>query len=378
LSGRPFLSQFVDEVNKTSNIAPSDPKYFFTEKYKIFSANAHPPFTKRVLILTRNLDREAGLIGAELWSRQIDYIRFNVDDIPDFASLTYSFDQKALEPSITFSIKGQKFRVSDISAVLLRQFEPKLANYGGNKLDRAFALEQWEAGLKILYRNLACNWLSDPVSTRDAFDRPRQLMLARSIGFDIPSTLITNDPVAARAFYHSHGRGIILKTLHHHGIEVAGKLYSMYTRRVSNQDIAKLDDLTYAPCILQERIIKSFELRVTVIGDQVFAARLGISDAESSRSQHQEVQDIHQLLSLSTSPDALISTYEGLSKSLKNRCIRLVGMLGLKYGAIDFIIDEIGRPIFLEVNPICDWYWIERKTGLPITKAMADLIEGLI
>jgi glutathione synthase/RimK-type ligase-like ATP-grasp enzyme len=367
LSGKPFLCQFVDHIRSTSTADPIDPKYFFTEKHKIFSCQGHL-FEKQILILTRNLDVETGLIGAELWSRQIDYFRLNIDDIPSLVQLAYNLNQNS-DLNIEFSIRGQKLDVARISAVVLRGFEPKLPKFSRNNLDRTFALEQWEDALQILQHNLRCEWISDPNSIKKASDRIGQLQLAKKLDFDIPSTLITNNSSAAREFYYSHNRNIILKALHHHGVEVGRKLYSIYTHRITEQELSRLDDLVYAPCILQQRLTKKSELRVTVVGDQVFAAQL---DVRNNRGGY---DDIHQLLSSSNFP---ITVYKDLANSISDRCIKLVRTLGLKTAAIDFVIDENNRLVFLEANPVYDWYWIERKTGLPITKSMADLIEKII
>jgi glutathione synthase/RimK-type ligase-like ATP-grasp enzyme len=366
LSGRPFLCQFVDNIRSTTSIESIDPKYFFTEKHKVFSAQEHL-FAKQILILTRNLDRESGLIGAELWSRQIDYVRLNLDDIPSFVKLAFALNQNS-DLNVEFSIRGQKLDVKRISAVILRQFEPKLLRFGGNNLDRTFAVEQWEHALQILQHNLKCEWISNPNSIKEASDRINQLRFAKNLDFNIPATLITNDPSAARKFYYLHNRNIILKALHHHGVEVEGKLYSIYTHRITEQELSNLQDLLYAPCILQQRLNKKSELRVTVVGDQVFAARLDVPDNLGG------YDDIHRLLS----HNFPITVYKDLANSISDRCVRLVKLLGLKYAAIDFVIDESNRLVFLEANPICDWYWIESKTGLPITKSIVDLIEKII
>ena len=51
------------------------------------------------------------------------------------------------------------------------------------------------------------------------------LSVATDLGFGIPATLITNDPMAARDFYDTHHGDIVSKTLHHHIIEIQGKVY---------------------------------------------------------------------------------------------------------------------------------------------------------
>lgn len=48
---------------------------------------------------------------------------------------------------------------------------------------------------------------------------------------------------------------------------------------------------------------------------------------------------------------------------------------GLSYGAFDFVVDHEGRYTWLECNPGGQFGWIEASTGLPITAALADLLE---
>ena len=42
--------------------------------------------------------------------------------------------------------------------------------------------------------------------------------------------------------------------------------------------------------------------------------------------------------------------------------------LGLLVSSIDFVQSKNGELLFLEINPIGDWNWIEKHTNLPITK----------
>lgn len=172
-----------------------------------------------------------------------------------------------------------------------------------------------------------------------------------------------SDPTAARNFYHSFNGEIVLKALHHHSVEIRENIYSMYSHIISIQDLERFDDLVYAPCILQERIHKRSELRATVVGEQVFAAIL-------SHSGKGEYDDIHRHRLSGLQKRAV-----RLHKSISNRCVKIINSLGLRYGAIDFIVDENDQLNFLEINPNGDWYWIEQETKLPITEAMTAMIE---
>jgi hypothetical protein len=46
------------------------------------------------------------------------------------------------------------------------------------------------------------------------------------------------------------------------------------------------------------------------------------------------------------------------------------------FGAFDFVIATDGSWHFLECNPSGQWAFLEPPTGLPMTAAIADLLEG--
>ena len=257
--------------------------------------------------------------------------------------------------------------ISKISVVWLRNFDINELNFGQNDLVRTFSLQQWNTAFQIFQSNLTCEWINSPQASIHASDRAKQLSVAKAMGFDIPATLITNDPMAARDFYKSHDNDIIIKALYDHSVEIQGKIYYMYTHRVLTDDLSKLVDLIYAPCVLQQRLLKKLELRITVVGDQVFAAEL---DPQSSVKG---CDDVHR--SFSADFPIPVRVFN-LPDTISERCISLVESLGLKYGAIDFIVDKDDRLVFLEVNPTGDWYWIEQKVRLPITEAMVNLLGG--
>jgi hypothetical protein len=50
---------------------------------------------------------------------------------------------------------------------------------------------------------------------------------------------------------------------------------------------------------------------------------------------------------------------------------------GLVFGAFDFAVTRTGAWWFLECNSNGQWAWLEERTGLPMTAALADLLlEG--
>ncbi|MGA9840798.1 MAG: hypothetical protein WBQ25_00625 [Nitrososphaeraceae archaeon] len=363
MSKKPFLCHFIDDVKELPKQESTDIKRFLIEKLKIF-----PPqesfCNKQVLILTRKIDPEVDLIGIKLLQRGIDYCRLNIEDIPREIRIRYTIPHDA-DSKMEISVRGGIINSSKIPVVLLREFDLRSINFNDNDLSNTFSFQQWEDAYRSLRNNLKCEWINNPGSTIQASDRLKQLSIAKAVGFNIPSTLITNDPITARNFYYAHHGNIVLKTIHHHSIEIKKKIYYIYSHAAQKQDLSAFNDLVYAPCILQQRLDKKSDLRVTVIGKRVFAVEL------DSLSTVEGGHDINRCQMCNISKKAI-----NLDNKTREKCIKLINSLGLKYGAIDFVIDKNADLFFLEVNPTGDWLWIEENADMQITDAMVDLIEG--
>jgi glutathione synthase/RimK-type ligase-like ATP-grasp enzyme len=366
LSGTPFLCQFVDEVKERPNKRyNTDFKYILTQKLKILPENCRIA-DKSVLILGSNMDIESDLVGVELFRRGIDYIRLNTEDIPCVLGVSYSVGHHSAT-CYQLKIGSTVVDLSDISVVLLRNFDYSPTDYFDNHLNAEFIRQQWNDAIQILHNSMSCEWINSPSSIYRANNRMTQLEFASNIGFNIPATLITNDPDRARSFYYEYNGDVILKPLHHHSIEVQDKLYSIYVHSVSNDDLSKFDDLQYAPCILQQKLSKHSEVRVTVVGEQVFAVQIESASDPAARD------DIHR-----ARLSCLLKRPIQLCEEDEARCIKIIRYLGLKYGTIDLVVGEDDRLTFLEINPTGDWFYIEHQTKIQITRAVVNLIEATI
>jgi glutathione synthase/RimK-type ligase-like ATP-grasp enzyme len=319
------------------------------------------------MMLTTDYDPEADLIGRMLLARGIDYIRVNTDDIPDRLRVNYSIKDDC-DQNFSFEVGDTDLDISKIAVTWLHHFYIREIKIRGKALAKEFSFQQWIDAIYTLQRVMKCKWINSPNGALTGSDRMLQLSTAKQVGFNIAETLITNNPKAARDFYYQHDGNIVLKALHHHRVESCGKVYSMYTHRVSQRDLSRLDALSYAPCILQERIAKKSELRVTVIGNQLFATK--IDSPPTIKGQ----EDIHRY----PTSQLVMKAINQVNDSFRQQCLNLIKLLKLEYGALDFVEDERGRLTFLEVNPAADWWWIERRTGQKITEAMVDLIENLM
>jgi glutathione synthase/RimK-type ligase-like ATP-grasp enzyme len=46
--------------------------------------------------------------------------------------------------------------------------------------------------------------------------------------------------------------------------------------------------------------------------------------------------------------------------------------LGLVYSAIDLILTPEGEYVFLEINPVGEWGWLEKEIGLNISGSLIN------
>lgn len=201
---------------------------------------------------------------------------------------------------------------------------------------------------------------------RWAENKQLQLQLARELGLDTPRTLITNDPEAVRSFASECESGMISKMLSSFAIYTDGNENVVFTNTVLPEHLEQLDGLRMCPMTFQEKVPKSLELRTTVVGDRIFTA--SIDSQASDRATDDWRRDGVSLLNDWKPYD--------LPNDVEKKLLRLMDHYGLNYGAIDFIVTPDNRHVFLEINPVGEFFWLEMCPGLPISKAIADVLLG--
>ncbi len=199
---------------------------------------------------------------------------------------------------------------------------------------------------------------------RDADNKTLQLVVAREVGLEIPPTLTTNDPQAARAFAEKYRGRLVCKMLSSFAVYEDGKENVVFTTEVTDKHLENLDSLNLCPITFQEKIEKAVELRVTVVGDEVFTAAVdsnAMSGAEVDwRRRGAMLMDAWKPYDL---PEAIADQLREVTRRLH-----------LHYGAIDVIVTPDGRYVFLECNPVGEFFWLDRIH--PISHAIADLLAS--
>lgn len=181
-----------------------------------------------------------------------------------------------------------------------------------------------------------------------------QLHVLRSLGARVPRTLISNDPVAVRAF-HAEVKQVIFKPL------TGGAL----TRPLDEATLAALEAVREAPVIFQERI-DGDDLRVMLTGEDIVSAV-----AVRTPRQHLDFR-----------ADPVYAQGEAsyeevrLPDEVQAFCRQAARACGLVLAGIDIKRTRSGEWVFLELNSSPVYLDVERKLGHPISRAIAELMLG--
>jgi hypothetical protein len=199
------------------------------------------------------------------------------------------------------------------------------------------------------------NAFNDPGCSRQAAHKPAQLVRAKLLGLQIPQTLVSNDPAAVLTFHEQLNGRTVYKMFN-------GSPFGLYgTRRLESADLEHLEHLQTGPAIFQECVDGEFDVRATVVGDEVFAAKL-------EHDRDEAVVDT-RFVAARISPLTLPAEIE-------RRLVRYVLEAGLVYSAIDLRYHAERGYVFFEANPEGQYLWIEREAGLPISRAIARRLAG--
>lgn len=311
----------------------------------------------KVLLITNTSDFTCDYVVRSLNKIGADYYRLNTDEIGSDVFLSFNFPHNVF----TLYDRPKKLTIDLLTfqSVYFRRPElPKFASGDITPDENQFMQLEIRLTLEGLYKVLRnAYWISDIDAIRRAENKIYQQLLAKEIGFKIPVGIITNNPKDFFHFCKDNLGDKIIKPIYSGQIGWPEMTNVVFTSQLEMQPTAQQIEL--CPSYLQERIKKQYDVRVTVVGKDVFAARI---DSQSNRETMTDWRVGESIL-----PHEEIR----LPQSIQNQCHELLHRLDLQFGAIDFVETPDGEYIFLEINPNGQWAWIETQTGMPISDTIA-------
>ncbi|HVI47530.1 MAG TPA: hypothetical protein VM802_21850 [Chitinophaga sp.] len=228
-------------------------------------------------------------------------------------------------------------------------------------------------------RSISANWLSvlthlmesQASKTLGSFrlehtqNKLLDLDLAKSVGFNVPETLVTTSKADVLAFIKTHGR-IISKPLDSALSEVHNNIFGMGTVMIDSEVLQPLPELLPI-ALFQAYIFKEVELRIFYLEGELFTVAI------FSQQSQKTVIDFRHYCELR--PSRMVPFL--LPVEIAQMVNQFMKLKMLNTGSLDFILTPAGEYVFLEVNPSGQFEWISIACNLNLEKRIADTLAKL-
>lgn len=307
----------------------------------------------KVLILSDSHDFTTDYISLELKKRGVSYLRLDRDLLNLF-----SINWDVISNEFIAKIDGRSYLIEDkaLSGVYFRS--PTYFRETFRRIEspeNQLKNSQWLS----LFRNLQvfshAKWINSPSSTYHAENKVLQLRLAHLTGFLIPETVISNGNV-----FNGKNENLIAKSIDTVLFDFGGEEAFCYSNMVTSQELSKYDN-SMAPFILQDCIDDKVDIRVTVIGDALYASAIKLNDAGVKGDWRLYKKEVK------------FSAIE-LPKEIEKKCKDIVKACGLVFAGID-LMESKGKYYFVELNPTGEWAWLVDACGFAIPERICDELE---
>lgn len=318
-----------------------------------------------ILIISNKLDPHIDVVISFLAKEKVEFVRFNTEDFPQKVTIDWQIGTDRKSSGFISLPLGRKVSFSKITSCWYRRPNPsEISKNLVSSQTKQFAQEECETFLKSLWIYLSDKyWINHPLNIHKSESKPNNLKVAASLGFNVPRTLITNDPKNAQRFYDECEGNVINKVLGKGQVEYLRDYYFVYANKVTSSDLTDLDTVSFTPTFFQEYISKQIEIRTTVVGNNAFSCAIFSQASEKTKIdwRHYDFEKVkHEV--------------HNLPEEIADMCVKMTHFFGLNFAAFDLILTPDGRYVFLEMNPNGQWLWIENLTGLPISNAIAKLL----
>jgi hypothetical protein len=190
---------------------------------------------------------------------------------------------------------------------------------------------------------------------------------ARAVGLLMPDTVYTNDPQLIREFIDRHGAKIVYKPFRMPVWKDGDTIWMPYTSSLQAEQLVSDEVLCLTPGIYQALVPKKYEIRITIMGRRIFAAKLLSQQTKGGRLDWRKAYD-----ELRMEPC-------DVPQQVTDQCIGMMNALGIVFGCFDFIVTPADQYVFLEVNEMGQFLFVEHYADLPLLDAFSEfLLQGRV
>lgn len=320
---------------------------------------------KTILIITHTQDNfSIEKVTEYIKKNGFEVIRFDVDLYPLQNKLSTVFQNG--EWKTILETPENKYRLDDITAVWYRRAY-NIGNGLKEELEPKFfgaAMGEVRNTLFGFLESIDAYSLGKPSVYRRLDSKEEQLKIASKIGFTIPETCITNNPDEAKKFILTH-KNVIGKMQTGFAIYEDGIENVVFTNVIKEENLEELDSLVYCPMQFQKKIEKKKELRITVVGEDIYAFEVDSQQFDDAKVDWRK--DGINLI------DKWVRTE--LPAEVESKILELLDTYYVDYGAIDMIVSPEDEYYFIEINAAGEFFWLDNLTeDNLISKSIADVL----
>ena len=291
------------------------------------------------------------MVGDELKSLNSEFIYLNQREFEDI-SLDFCIENKEING--TLQIRSNRYELNELSGIYIRfmdeNFLPEIENepLGSERRTKCRSLHE---SIFLFCEIAPCRVVNRMSSMGSNSSKPYQAQIIRSHGFNIPETLISNEPKSVLEF-KSRFEKIVYKSI---------SSVRSIVQVLGQEDLERLKFISWCPVQFQE-YIEGLNVRVHVIGDKVFATSI-----ESDFTDYRYAAKF--------GADTKLKPYD-LDHEVSEKCISLSKDLELDFTGIDLKIKPNKEIFCFEVNPSPAYNFYESNAHQPIARCLAEYLTN--
>lgn len=324
---------------------------------------------KKVLIITHSQDNHSvDTVIACIRAAGGEVIRFDADRYPLQYMLSTFYQENRW--GVFLETGSAVHDLETVTAVWLRR-SYDLGKGLDNTLEREFvnpAMAELKRTFFGMLEALPCFKMERYSTYRRLDSKEEQLRKAVKHGLRIPPTCISNNPAFVKDFASQLEEPVITKMQTSFAIHRGKEEHVVFTGDVSNDHLQDIDTLRYCPMTFQQKLEKKLELRVTIVGREIFAFSIDSQLNENARTGWRKEG---RPLVTDWKP------YE-LPSIMRAKLLAFMDDYQLNYGAIDLVLTADDEYFFLEINAAGEYFWLDKLCNNAISQQIAALLLGFV
>jgi hypothetical protein len=321
-----------------------------------------------LLIITNEADIHPNPVIDILSLKNLPFFRLNTDRVLSDYDIYYEITNTNTYFKIKYKNQLHSIDSTQITCVWERRPTEPLSTYDHFEDEnvKKIILDEADGFIKFFRYSLDnLFWIGHPIYERQAGSKILQKITAKSLGLSIPETVFTNEFSNLKLFEQ---REIAIKPISSFDLETKDGNIVFYTRRQNHHNLVELGENSFRNNInfLEEYIEKDYELRITVVKDECFAAKIESQQQSANTGLVDWRQGYDHGMSF---------TQIDIPNDLKEKCILFLKYFKLNFGCFDFIVTKHHEYVFLECNTNGQWMWLEEEASLKISSKIASVFE---